>query len=1029
MSILKDFKKPSKEYRGKPFWAWNGKLEKNEAVRQIKIFKEMGFGGAFMHSRVGLETDYLSKDWFDVVDTCVNEGRNSDMEMWLYDEDRWPSGAAGGLVTKDPQYRSRHLKVVVAESENFKPSGNEIALFSADIKERNAENVKKINSAEARNCKNKILSFSMELDSESSWFNGYTYLDTLSEKAVKKFIEVTHEAYRKNCSGDFGSAIPGIFTDEPHYGGEGFKDSEGFVQWTDALPETFLERYGYDLLEHLPELFFILGTDGFSQVRRDYRDCLAYLFSNNFGKLIYDWCDKNNIMYTGHVLAEGTLRSQTMTCGSTMRFYEYMHAPGIDILCGQNLKRDGGRVPEILTAKQCESVRNQFGRKWMLSELYGCTGWHFTFAEHKAVGDWQAALGVNLRCQHLAWYTMKGEAKRDYPASISFQSSWYKDYPVVEDYFSRVNLMLTQGKPVRDIGVIHPIESAWGIHLPGTTDSFDAGKNTDRLDSLLVDLQNILLEEHYDFDYIDEDILAKHGTVDNNSLKVVLAKYKTVIVPPVLSLRKSTCDILSVFISNGGNVIFMEIPSELAGLNKSEHLAALKNISIKSAFTKTALSKKLDSIKSLARVSLRNTAGHEYENAYYMLREDRENKRTIVFLCHNIQDRASGKLKIEIPAAGNVFEYDAHSGNVYALPFKERDGFVSFDTDLPACGSRLFVIEKAASSSAVKEKSVKGKTVSKIKINPEKWTLKKAEPNAFPLDMAHYSLDGVNWIGPLEILKLDRVIRDICAIPYRGGAMVQPWAREKSSSFKTKDIQVLFDFMIDEVPEKGVTLVMESIEKFKAEINGKELDLRANGWWIDPSFNKIKIPAAFLQKGYNKIVLKTAYGQDSELEALYIAGDFGFRRDGLTPVITAPSETIKLGDWSENGLMTYSAALSYVTEIKVPSRKKDERIFMEVPGWSGIMIKVRIDGKFAGNIPWEPYETDITEFLNGKKTASLEIELSGSRRNLLGPHHLSNPYPQWTGPFQFVSSPGACTDGYVTLPCGLMKAPVISVRA
>lgn len=1021
MSLSKDFKNPSKEYRGKPFWSWNGKLEKDEAIRQIRIFKEMGLGGAFMHSRVGLETEYLSKDWFDIVNACTEEGRKSGMEMWLYDEDRWPSGAAGGLVTKDPQYRSRHLKVQISNPENFKTAGNEIAIFSANIKDRRAEKVKKISPDEVKKQNGSILSFSIELAKESSWFNGYTYLDTLSEKAVRKFIEVTHEAYLKNCGKDFGGIIPGIFTDEPHYGGDHFSENEGLSPWTDALPGIFSKKYGYDLTEYLPELFFIVDTNEFSKVRRDYRDCLAYLFSRNFGKLIYEWCEKNNLLYTGHVLAEGTLRSQTTTCGATMRFYEYMQAPGIDILRGQGLSREGGQTKEILTAKQCASVCNQFRRKWMLSELYGCTGWHFNFAEHKAVGDWQAAMGVNLRCQHLSWYTMKGEAKRDYPASISFQSSWYKDYPVVEDYFSRVNVMLTQGEAVRDIGIIHPIESAWGVHQPGIENPF-----LSILDSSLVNLQNILLEEHYDFDYIDESILENHGSVENVSLKVALATYKTVIVPPMLTLRKSTHDILKKFIENGGKLISIEPPGELSKIAKCEYLDEIRKLSLKSAFTKKALSKILGGLKEIRRVSIHDKDGQEYPDAYYMLREDKESDRTIIFICHNIQDKSSGKIKVELHGSGKVMEWDPQSGNIYSLDCREKDGIISFDTDLPEYGSRLFVIEKSRSEHA--KKCGKLKTVSKIKVNPESWSFKKNEPNAFLLDRAHYSLDGINWIGPLEVLKLDRAVRDICGLPYRGGQMVQPWARKKLPSFNAKDIQVLFDFTVDEIPAKGITLVMESIEKFKAELNEKELPLTDKGWWIDKALRKINVPAAFLMKGYNKLVLKTAYGPDSEFESLYIAGEFGFRRDGLTPVITAAPETMKIGDWSENGLMCYSGAISYITELKVPSTKKDEKVFIEVPDWKGVLIKISIDGKLAGNLAWPPYELDITDYVSGKKNISLEIELSGSRRNLFGPHHLNNPYPGWTGPLQFVSNPKEWTDEYVTLPGGLMKNPFISIR-
>ena len=49
-----EFVSPGAEYRGLPFWSWNGKLEPEKLRRQIRSFHEMGFGGFFMHSRVGL---------------------------------------------------------------------------------------------------------------------------------------------------------------------------------------------------------------------------------------------------------------------------------------------------------------------------------------------------------------------------------------------------------------------------------------------------------------------------------------------------------------------------------------------------------------------------------------------------------------------------------------------------------------------------------------------------------------------------------------------------------------------------------------------------------------------------------------------------------------------------------------------------------------------------------------------------------------------------------------------------------------
>ena len=146
----------------------------------------------------------------------------------------------------------------------------------------------------------------------------------------------------------------------------------------------------------------------------------------------------------------GTLRG-----GAIMPHYRYQHVPGIDMLTEQN--------HEVLTIKQCSSVASQLGRKRVLSELYGCTSWEFTFEGQKWVGDWQYVLGVNLRCQHLALYTLRGCRKRDYPPAFNYNTTWWPYNGVVEDYFARVGRILTEGEAVRDVLMIHPIATVWAM--------------------------------------------------------------------------------------------------------------------------------------------------------------------------------------------------------------------------------------------------------------------------------------------------------------------------------------------------------------------------------------------------------------------------------------------------------------------------------------------------------------------------------------------------------------------------------------
>ena len=116
---LKQFQNPSTEFRGAPFWAWNTKLDKTELLRQIDCFHQMGFGGFFMHSRAGMATKYLGEEFILCVRACVEYAEKLGMKANLYDEDRWPSGFAGGYVTEDKNLRQMQICLSLKAPEEF----------------------------------------------------------------------------------------------------------------------------------------------------------------------------------------------------------------------------------------------------------------------------------------------------------------------------------------------------------------------------------------------------------------------------------------------------------------------------------------------------------------------------------------------------------------------------------------------------------------------------------------------------------------------------------------------------------------------------------------------------------------------------------------------------------------------------------------------------------------------------------------------------------------------------------------------
>ena len=117
--------KPGKEFRSAPFWAWNEKINEKESKFQIQEMCDKGMGGFFIHSREGLETPYLSEEWMAQVGTAVQEAKEKGLEVWIYDEDKWPSGCAGGLVShvNPKEYSAKGLTMEVLDAAVYKVAG------------------------------------------------------------------------------------------------------------------------------------------------------------------------------------------------------------------------------------------------------------------------------------------------------------------------------------------------------------------------------------------------------------------------------------------------------------------------------------------------------------------------------------------------------------------------------------------------------------------------------------------------------------------------------------------------------------------------------------------------------------------------------------------------------------------------------------------------------------------------------------------------------------------------------------------
>ena len=992
------FKSPPSEFRGVPFWSINDKLDSTEITRQIALLDEGGYGGVFFHAREGLASPFLGEEWFETFKSAVKESKKRGMYVWIYDELWWPSGFAGGMIPAlGPKYRAKALMMIASE----RAFGGEeiIANFKCKLNSKGIPYEYEIAEPDEEGGDYIYLSFATYVASlGETWFNGFSYVDLLDPEVVKKFLEVAYAPYVDRFKDEIGNGVPGVFTDEPNisssrrrisrlFGSQEPIPPRGprflpfFIPWTDKLIKKFKEINGYNIVDKLPELFFDVGN--YMKTRYDFWKTITLLFLEAFSKQIYEWCDKRGLKFTGHYLAEDKLLSQLICGGSVMPHYEYQHIPGIDHL-GMNIWNT------LLTAKQVSSVANQLGKERVLCETYGCTGNYPSFADRKWIGDWLYVMGVNLLNHHLVPYSMRGRRKRDYGLNFHWSQPWWKYNKIIEDYFARLSYMLSKGKRIVNVLVIHPIASAWATYSP-----LNPSKVVE-LDDYLTRLMKALLSAHVDFDFGDEILMEKYGEVENGKLHVGKMLYDAVIIPPSITLAKSTIKLLKAFVDSGGKIVAVAPtpylvdgePSNLIKeiLNKAKIINRINSATIKAA---------LKDISKPLRIE-----GDEEGDILYHLREDKESNALILFLAnisrkhaHNITLKLNGSFKIEI--------WDPISGEQKPYFSEVKDGKSIWSIRLEPIGSALFVLKEEAPE--IKVSSKKRISVCEIPITGL-WTIKRLNLNVLVLDYCRYRVRSA-WSDLMPVWKAH-------------DAIVQNGLGTKFS--------LRFEFESEiEFKGKEAYLVIENPERFRIYVNGVEVKSKTEKYWIDWNFPMIDV-SQVLGKGLNVIELNGVVDTEPELENIYLLGDFAAKASARGNCkLIEESNSIELGDLCQIGYPFYVGEIELSKKVNI-NASKNTRVFLHLEELNSSLAIVYVNGAEAGKVILPPYEVEITDTLKPGEN-EIKILLVGTLRNALGPLHYKGGDPPFISPETFRDMKN-WTDEYVLRPFGVKCAKIFMLK-
>ena len=983
-SVVRAFIEPPAEFRSAPLWVWNDRMTREQVETQLADFKAHGIGGVFIHPRPGLITPYLSEEWLDLCRHAVEVGKGLGMKVWIYDENSYPSGFAGGHVPAEmPEAAGKGLRLTKAAALPAASEDKPIVVLrkTGTGFEDNAAASFEEGSA-ARFGKGDYYLFTVQKAAPEAWFGGYTYVDLMDRAVTEKFLDVTLNAYKRAFGNEFGPAVPGSFQDEAHIGPV---MGAGLVNFTPAIFDAFQKKWSYDLRPHLPSLYEEVGE--WRTVRHNFYATTLELFIAGWAKPYYEYCAANNLWLTGHYLEHEWPGPDYAS--DYLGMLAYSHMPGIDCLMNQWQTGPHDQFGNVRPPKEIRSVANQLGRPRTMSETYGAGGWDLRFVDQKRIADWEFALGVNFINQHLSYATIMGARKRDHPQSFSYHEPWWPAYKGMGDYLGRMSVVTSLGRQVNRILVLEPTTTAWMHYAPGPQP-----ESLKAIGDGFTRFLNALEAAQVEYDLGSEDILKNHGRAEGAKMTVGQRSYDVVVLPgQVENLNGPTVELLSRYLEGGGPVMCISKAVRFVDGKPSEEPAKLA-----SRGASWTVKPEEEVIADLSALSASDIwfSGLNGDRDMFFHQRRRLADAELVFLANISPDKAmSGRLTGK---GRSVEVWDPFTGRVSPYECKSLKGNVEVVFDLPPAGSAVFCLRPKKGGRVKAPEYRWGELVADngLSIRPD-------SPNVLTIDHCDLRLGGKE-VKDLYFYEAQRK-----TFQYHGLER-NPW--DNAVQYKT-NILDLDKFGPDTGFEAGfwfeaepgvdlssLRLVVERPALYEVSINGRKVEPLTGQWWLDKAFGVFEI-GGLCQAGQNKIMLRSSpFTIHTELEPVYVLGDFGLAsaERGFKLVPAAP---LTLGPWSEQGRPLYAGGVSYGKTYTLSAADPvKERTIVRLGDWLGSVAEVKVGAKTAGLIFRAPFELDITDSISPGQN-EVSVTVFGTLKNTLGPHHNNPPLgTAWPGMFQ-----------------------------
>jgi len=525
---------PSADLR--PLQIVHGVPPRQATPAAMAAVKAAGLGGIVCNVAF---TDYMASDehWATLVH-AVEACRQAGLVVWIYDEDGYPSGAAGGWVLKaDPAFEALALVYDASRDDPFS--------LRRAYEHTHASN---------------------------NFYAARRYPNLIDDAAIQCFVAKTHEAYRRRVAPHFGKTIRAFFTDEPslmpvNLGqlpehvrkrvrvvdplDASVKPLPG-VPWCRDLPELYGQRYGQDIMP-LRRSLFVGDSETDRKVRRQFWALIADLITERYFGRIQDWCRRHHVASSGHTLWEEQVIHHVPLYGNALKALGRMDIPGMDMLSS-----DPSAVLHSgwLTASLPASAALLNGRRCVMTEVSDFSQrmakrGPASLAWMQATAAWQAALGVT---EFTSYYGSIGRIVRG--GSSGKQTSGDETCRAYCDYVGRLNALLRDARLDPDVLLYYPIYDLWAEYLP-VADRLTLKSQSTRAQRIVrsfLQLGRRLLKAQISFALADHELLAA-AKIRDGRIAIGLRGFDAIVLPSGVALPASVTGVVDRFRAAGGSVM------------------------------------------------------------------------------------------------------------------------------------------------------------------------------------------------------------------------------------------------------------------------------------------------------------------------------------------------------------------------------------------------------------------------------------------------------------------------------------------